>query len=226
MKDLLRQQIGRALQACFDNKTLHSGEIPEIQVEVPGNPEHGDFATNLAMIIARTEKKAPRQIAEALVATLGASPLLDKVDIAGPGFINFTLAPVCWYEVLDDITAKGPEYGISGAGQGQKVQVEFVSANPTGPLHIGHGRGAAVGDAVASILQAAGFDVQREYYVNDAGNQGATLGRSIWLRLRELNGEAIEFPEDGYQGEYVRDLAAKLNEADSTVLSLPEDDAI
>lgn len=226
MKDLLRQQIGKALQACFDNKTLHSGEIPEIQVEVPGNPEHGDFATNLAMIMARTEKKAPRQIAEALVATLGASPLLDKVDIAGPGFINFTLAPVCWYEVLDDITAKGPEYGISGAGQGQKVQVEFVSANPTGPLHIGHGRGAAVGDAVASILQAAGFDVQREYYVNDAGNQVATLGRSIWLRLRELHGDQITFPEDGYQGDYIRKLAASLRAESPDVIKREEADAI
>ena len=226
MKDLLRQQIGKALQACFDNKTLHSGEIPEIQVEVPGNPEHGDFATNLAMIMARTEKKAPRQIAEALVATLGESPLLDKVDIAGPGFINFTLAPVCWYEVLDDITAKGPEYGISRAGQGQKVQVEFVSANPTGPLHIGHGRGAAVGDAVASILQAAGFDVQREYYVNDAGNQVATLGRSIWLRLRELHGDQITFPEDGYQGDYIRKLAASLRDESPDVIKREEADAI
>jgi len=226
MKDLLRQQIGKALQACFDNKTLHSGEIPEIQVEVPGNPEHGDFATNLAMIMARTEKKAPRQIAEALLATLGASPLLDKVDIAGPGFINFTLAPVCWYEVLDDITAKGPEYGISGAGQGQKVQVEFVSANPTGPLHIGHGRGAAVGDAVASIMQAAGFDVQREYYVNDAGNQVATLGRSIWLRLRELHGDQITFPEDGYQGDYIRKLAASLHDESPDVIKREEADAI
>ena len=226
MKDLLRQQIAKALQACFDNKTLHSGEIPEIQVEVPGNPEHGDFATNLAMIMARTEKKAPRQIAEALVATLGESPLLDKVDIAGPGFINFTLAPVCWYEVLDDITARGAEYGISGAGQGQKVQVEFVSANPTGPLHIGHGRGAAVGDAVASILKAAGFDVQREYYVNDAGNQVATLGRSIWLRLRELHGDEISFPEDGYQGDYIRELAASLRDENPDVIKREEADAI
>jgi arginyl-tRNA synthetase len=226
MKDLLRQQIAKALQACFDNKTLHSGEIPEIQVEVPGNPEHGDFATNLAMIMARTEKKPPRQIAEALVATLGESPLLDKVDIAGPGFINFTLAPVCWYEVLDDITAKGPEYGLSRAGQGQKVQVEFVSANPTGPLHIGHGRGAAVGDAVASILQAAGFDVQREYYVNDAGNQVATLGRSIWLRLRELHGDQITFPEDGYQGDYIRKLAASLRDESPDVIKREEVDAV
>ncbi len=226
MKDLLRQQIAKALQACFDSQTLHSGDIPDIQIEVPGNPEHGDFATNIAMTMARAEKKAPRQIAEVLVATLGASPLLDKVEVAGPGFINFTLAPVCWYEVLDDIMARGWRYGTSRVGQGQKVQVEFVSANPTGPLHIGHGRGAAVGDAVASILQAAGFDVQREYYVNDAGNQVATLGRSIWLRLRELHGEQISFPEDGYQGEYIRKLATSMRDESPEAINQEEAEAI
>ena len=226
MKDLLRQQVAKALQACFDSQTLHSGDIPDIQIEVPGNPEHGDFATNIAMTMARAEKKAPRQIAEVLVATLGASPLLDKVEVAGPGFINFTLAPVCWYEVLDDIMARGWRYGTSRVGQGQKVQVEFVSANPTGPLHIGHGRGAAVGDAVASILQAAGFDVQREYYVNDAGNQVATLGRSIWLRLRELHGEQISFPEDGYQGEYIRKLATSMRDESPEAIHQEEAEAI
>jgi len=226
MKDRLRRQIGDALQTCFDNEVLHSGVVPEVQIEVPGNPEHGDFSSNLAMTMARAEKKAPRQIAEALVAALGDCTFLSKVEIAGPGFINFTLVPTCWYEVLDDITVKGDQYGFSQYGQGRKVQVEFVSANPTGPLHIGHGRGAAVGDAVASILQAAGFDVQREYYVNDAGNQVAILGRSIWMRLREQSGETIVFPEDGYQGEYIRDLAAKLNEEDPVVATLEEGEAI
>jgi arginyl-tRNA synthetase len=226
MKDRLRRQIGDALQTCFDNDVLHSGIIPEVQIEVPGNPEHGDFSSNLAMTMARAEKKSPRQIAEALVAALGDCDFLSKVEIAGPGFINFTLVPTCWYEVLDDITAKGGQYGFSQFGQGRKVQVEFVSANPTGPLHIGHGRGAAVGDAVASILQAAGFDVQREYYVNDAGNQVAILGRSIWMRLREQCGETIAFPEDGYQGEYIRELAAKLNEEAPDVVTLEEGEAV
>ncbi len=226
MKDRLRQQIGDALQACFDNNVLHSGVVPEVQIEVPGNPEHGDFSSNLAMAMARAEKKSPRQIAEALVAELGECDFLSKVEIAGPGFINFTLMPTCWYEVLNDISLKGEKYGVSTIGQRRKVQVEFVSANPTGPLHIGHGRGAAVGDAVASILQAAGFDVQREYYVNDAGNQVATLGRSIWMRLRESNGEAITFPEDGYQGEYIRDLAAKLHAEDPAVLEMDEEKAV
>ena len=226
MKDRLRQQIGDALQACFDNNTLNSGVVPEVQIEVPGNPEHGDFASNLAMTMARIEKKSPRLIADALIAALTGCDFLSKVEVAGPGFINFTLTPACWYEVLDDITARGKEYGLSQVGQGRRVQVEFVSANPTGPLHIGHGRGAAVGDAVAAILQAAGFDVQREYYVNDAGNQVATLGRSIWLRLREQRGETIVFPEDGYQGVYIRDLAVKLREADPAIVELEEGEAV
>ncbi len=226
MKDRLRQQIGIALQACFDNNTLHSGIVPDIQIEVPGNPEHGDFASTLAMTMARAEKKSPRQIAEALVAALGGCDFLSKVEVAGPGFINFTLTPACWYEVLDEITDKQDKYGHAEFGRGRKVQVEFVSANPTGPLHIGHGRGAAVGDAVAAILQAAGFDVQREYYVNDAGNQVATLGLSIWMRLRELNGETLPFPEDGYQGGYIRELAAQLHEEDPTVGGLAEPEAV
>lgn len=226
MKDRLRQQIGDALQACFDNNTLHSGVVPEVQIEVPANPVHGDFASNLAMAMARAEKKSPRQIAEALVSALADCEFLSKVEIAGPGFINFTLAPACWYEVLHDIAAEREKYGLSETGQGRKVQVEFVSANPTGPLHIGHGRGAAVGDAVAAILQATGFDVQREYYVNDAGNQVATLGRSIWMRMREQSGESIIFPEDGYQGEYVRDLATKLRVEDPSVAELEENEAV
>jgi arginyl-tRNA synthetase len=226
MKERLRQQISSALQACFTDNTLHSGVVPEVQIEVPGNPEHGDYSSNLAMAMARAEKKSPRQIAEALVAKLGHCDFLSNVEIAGQGFINFTLTPICWYEVLDDIMVKAKKYGLSQAGQGRKVQVEFVSANPTGPLHIGHGRGAAVGDAVAALLQAAGFDVQREYYVNDAGNQVATLGRSLWLRLRELNGETVAFPEDGYQGGYVRDLAAKLLEEDPSILTLAEAEAV
>jgi len=222
----LRQQISSALQACFDHNTLHSGVFPVVQIEVPGNPEHGDYATNLAMAMARSEKKSPRQIAEALVEQLAVCEFLSKVDIAGPGFINFTLAPSCWFEVLNDIAASGSNFGSSRIGQGRKVQVEFVSANPTGPLHIGHGRGAAVGDAVAAILEATGYDVQREYYVNDAGNQVATLGRSIWMRVREQLGDTVVFPEDGYQGEYIRDLAEKLRAEDPAVATLETQDAI
>lgn len=227
MKDRLRQQIGDALQACFNNGTLHSGVVPDVQIEIPGNPDHGDFASNLAMTMARAEKKSPRQIAEALVEALDGCDFLSKVEIAGPGFINFTLAPGCWYEVLDEITVKGKDYGLSQVGEGQKVQVEFVSANPTGPLHIGHGRGAATGDVVASVLQAAGYEVQREYYINDAGNQMRTLGLSLLLRYRQVCGEQVEFPDDCYQGDYILDLAKEIHGAEGTrYLELDENEAI
>lgn len=227
MKDRIRRQVGDALQSCFDNATLHSGVFPDVQIEVPGNPDHGDFSTNLALTMAKAEKKSPRQIAEALVAALGNSAFLSKVEIAGPGFINFTLEASCWYEVLDEIAVKGHVYGQSRFGDGLKVQVEFVSANPTGPLHIGHGRGAVTGDAVAAVMQAAGYDVQREYYINDAGNQMRTLGLSLLLRYRQLCGEPIAFPEDCYQGDYIIDLAKEIYAAQGRrYLAIDEEEAI
>lgn len=227
MKELLRQAILAALKQCYEEGTLSSGHLPEeVQLEVPKNADHGDFATNLAMTMAKAERKAPRMIAEALVAVLSENELCDKVEIAGPGFINFRLQPVCWYGVLDDVMTKGGSFGRSKVGAGTKVQVEFVSANPTGPLHIGHGRGAVVGDAVAAVLGAAGFDVQREYYVNDAGNQVKTLGLSILMRLRELQGESIEFPEDGYQAPYIVDLAQKLRNELGELEGVAEEEAV
>ncbi|MCW9049466.1 MAG: arginine--tRNA ligase [Deltaproteobacteria bacterium] len=211
MKEQLRHAIQAALKECYSTGTLDSGVVPdEIQLEVPKNPDHGDFSTNLAMALAKAERKAPRQIAEVLSVAMQGNPLCDKVEIAGPGFINFRLQATHWYDVLHQIMQQGEQYGRCQVGNGKKIQVEFVSANPTGPLHIGHGRGAVVGDAVAAVLQAAGFEVQREYYVNDAGNQVQTLGNSILLRLRELQGEAIVFPEDGYQAGYIVDLAKQL----------------
>lgn len=228
MKERLRQSIHDALQSCFASGTLGSGTLPEIQIEVPGNPLHGDFSCNVAMMMARSEKKAPRRIAEILITALGpGSDFWQKVEIAGPGFINFTLSPSCWYQVLDRIAREDTGYGRSEAGQGHKVQVEFVSANPTGPLHIGHGRGAATGDAVAAVLEAVGFEVEREYYINDAGNQINTLGRSLLLRYRQLQGETVAFPEDCYQGDYITDLAREVLDAEGRrLLDVPEAEAI
>jgi arginyl-tRNA synthetase len=228
MKEMLRERLCQALQDCFREGTLHSGSIPEVLLEVPGQAEHGDFASNIAMVMAREEKKPPRRIAEIIVAALQADKaLFSRVEVAGPGFINFFLNPTSWYTLLDEVQRTGDLYGRSAFGQGQRVQVEFVSANPTGPLHIGHGRGAAVGDAVATILQAAGFDVQREYYINDAGNQVVLLGRSIWMRWRQLRGEKVVFPEDGYQGEYVRQIAESLSQQESEHLAgLAEESAV
>ncbi len=228
MKDRLKQSVEAALKKCYAEGSLSSGDIPEIEFEIPARAEHGDFATNLALGMARAEKKAPRQIAEALVKALGEGDgLWRKLEIAGPGFINFTLVKSCWFKVLDQIVQEGAAFGRSSVGGGKKVQVEFVSANPTGPLHIGHGRGAVTGDVVATLYEAVGFDVQREYYINDAGNQMNTLGRSLFLRYRQCLGHSVDFPSDCYQGEYVRDISAEVLEKEGQrFLELPEDEAI
>ena len=208
MKEQLRACILKGIEGCFADGTLTSGVIPPISVEKPAHQEHGDFATNLAMQMAKPERKSPRAIAEILVDKLaGSSELIESLEIAGPGFINFFIKDAAWRKTLVEIDRSGPAYGRSSVGAGKKVQVEFVSANPTGPLHIGHGRGAATGDAVASLLAAAGFEVQREYYINDAGNQMNTLGLSGLLRYRQLLGEEVEFPANCYQGDYIKDIA-------------------
>jgi len=208
MKERLRQVITAGLQACFQNGMLESGTIPDFSIEIPAHAEHGDFATNAAMLLARPEKKAPRKIAEILVAALGAGDgLWTRIEIAGPGFINFYLAPRCWYGVLDDVQRSGTEYGRSRTGSGQKIQVEFVSANPTGPLHIGHGRGAAVGDSLCRLLDATGWDVCREFYYNDAGAQISNLALSVQARCLGIEPDDSRWPADGYQGDYIRDVA-------------------
>jgi len=209
VREALRQRLADALSDCFAAGTLASGTVPDIQLEVPGNPEHGDFATNLAMLLARPERKAPRQVAEALVQALGdGKGLWRRLEIAGPGFINFTLAPLAWYRVLDEIHRLDAAYGCGAAGAGRAVQVEFVSANPTGPLHIGHGRGAAVGDSLCRLLAATGWAVTREFYYNDAGAQIANLARSVQARCLGIEPGDARWPADGYQGEYIRDIAA------------------
>jgi arginyl-tRNA synthetase len=228
MNQRLKQHICNALQVCYERGTLNSSQVPEIALEVPARSEHGDFSTNLAMVLARSEKMAPRKVAEALVAVLEESAAeWGRVEIAGPGFINFHLASGHWFGILDEVLRRGADYGRSNFGEGKKVQVEFVSANPTGPLHIGHGRGAATGDAVAAVLAAAGYQVQREYYLNDAGNQMQTLGRSLLLRYRELLGESIDFPDDCYQGDYIRDLANEVLESKGrALLEISDEEAI
>jgi arginyl-tRNA synthetase len=211
MKKLLQQHLRNCLETCRTDGILASEHLPEALVEVPNHSEHGDFASNIAMLLAKSEKKPPRQIADSLVSRLkNDTELFERVEVAGPGFINFFINKDVWRKTLEVICASGDEYGKSSAGKGKKIQVEFVSANPTGPLHIGHGRGAATGDAIASILSAAGFEVVREYYINDAGNQMDTLGRSVYLRYCELLGNSVEFPQNCYQGDYVKDIARDL----------------
>lgn len=212
MKDTIKSMVLEAARAAYENKKLPSDAVPEMEIEVPRHTSHGDYSTNFALVSAGSQKMAPRQIAEILVSFLSSSEKIEKVEIAGPGFINFFLAKEAWHPVIDRILEQDREYGRSTIGKGQKVQVEFVSANPTGPLHVGHGRGAAVGDAVGNILSFAGFDVQKEYYINDSGRQIRTLGTSVWLRLQQTRDAAIEFPEDCYKGDYIKDLADEILE--------------
>ncbi|MFW6112952.1 MAG: arginine--tRNA ligase, partial [Thermodesulfobacteriota bacterium] len=209
-KKLLRRLITESLNRAREAGTLDIADLPAFEVDPPKQSEHGDFATNAALILASQAKKPPRQIAEIIKEGLAApEDTLEKVEIAGPGFINFFLTDDYWRQVLPEILRQGEAYGDSDLGAGQRVQVEFVSANPTGPLHIGHGRGAALGDALARLLKATGYQVEREYYINDVGTQILTLGKSLAFRLRELQGEAVEFPADGYQGDYIKDLARR-----------------
>lgn len=228
LRDKVRQLVSDSLQRCFADGSLGSGQLPAVVIEQPSHPEHGDFACNVAMLLAKAEKKAPRAIAEAVVKHL-ADPegLVETVEVAGPGFINVRLTNSSWCRCLGRVERAGDNYGKSSIGAGKRVQVEFVSANPTGPLHIGHGRGAATGDAIASILSWAGFEVNREYYINDAGNQMNTLGRSIYLRYWELLGETVDFPQDCYQGDYIREIARDLlTKHGDKYLHLPEDESV
>ncbi|MBI3090021.1 MAG: arginine--tRNA ligase [Candidatus Tectomicrobia bacterium] len=186
-------------------------------VEVQENEQFGDFSSNAALILAKALHRNPRELAGHIVEAFdkedvgnGAALLLDTAEVAGPGFINFRLVRQAWLEELRHVLAEGEEYGRSHLGQGKRVQVEFVSANPTGPLHVGHGRSAAYGDVLANLLAFSGYQVEREYYINDAGAQMAMLGRSTFLRYCELLEQEIDFPENGYRGEYVRALAEEL----------------
>ena len=231
LKHLLTQAVG---ELCRQG-TLGEGAEERVHIERPRNPRQGDFASNLAMVLAKQAGVEPRALAGELIAALPASELLEKTEIAGPGFINFFLSRAAFRAVIGEVREAGEKYGCGtgdGPGTGRKALVEFVSANPTGPLHVGHGRGAAYGDAVARLLSAAGFEVRREYYVNDAGRQMDILALSVWLRYLALCGEEFEFPSNGYRGDYVRDLAAGLHRehgdalragAAGLIADLPED---
>jgi arginyl-tRNA synthetase len=188
-------------------------QLPDtaIVLEKSRQSQHGDYACNLALQLAKPLRANPRVIAEKLLAALPASPLLEKTEIAGAGFINLFLARSFKQRVVNHILQTGDDYGKSRIGQKKKVQVEFVSANPTGPLHVGHGRGAAYGACLSNVLAAAGFEVSREFYINDAGRQMDILATSVWLRYLEARGGAVIFPDDGYRGEYVRSIANSLD---------------
>ena len=208
----VKSQLTALLQQAL-NSVAPSASETAIHLERPRDPTHGDFATNLAMQLAKALKKNPREIAQQLLNELPVSVLVKKAEIAGAGFINFTLDATAKTNAVRAVLVEGENYGRLTVGGGQKVQVEFVSANPTGPLHVGHGRGAAYGASLASLLSFAGWDVTREYYVNDAGRQMDILGLSTWLRYLEQNGIAVPFLPNAYQGDYVRDMAKQMTAA-------------
>jgi arginyl-tRNA synthetase len=196
-------------------------------VEAPRDPAHGDLACNAAMLLGKEARSNPREFAQRLAQALcAAGPDIASAEVAGPGFLNIRFSPAFWQARILDVARQGARYGASDVGQGKKTLVEYVSANPTGPLHVGHGRGAAVGDSLARILRFAGYDVRTEYYINDAGKQMRLLGLSIWLRAREQAGLPVEWPEEYYRGSYIADLAADLARQNPALPSLPEDEAV
>jgi arginyl-tRNA synthetase len=209
MKDHLQALVRAALEPVLAGSGVPAPA--SITIDATRDAKHGDFATNVALALAKPLGKPPRAVAEALIKALPPSGRVAKAEVAGPGFINFFLAPGAFQAVVPEILAQKESFGRAPKGKG-KVMVEFVSANPTGPLHVGHGRGAAFGDSIANILDAAGWTVQREYYINDAGRQVDVLAVSVWLRYLELCGEAVRMPARGYPGDYVKATAAKLRE--------------
>jgi arginyl-tRNA synthetase len=207
MKTRLASLLQQAISSLQVNGELPEGISADIQIGHARDAAHGDFACNVAMMLAKPAKKNPRQIAEAIIQHLPDDKNVSKVEIAGPGFINFFINPESQNTIVNNILEQGSKFGTSNIANGKKVQVEFVSANPTGPLHVGHGRGAAYGATISNLLSAIGYDVHREYYVNDAGRQMDILATSVWLRYLEQCGETITFPSNGYKGDYVLDIA-------------------
>lgn len=225
MKNRIEKLVNDAL-AALPPGTLGDGEFPDPAIERSRDSAHGDFATGVAMRLAKAARANPRKLAEKIVAAIPANDFVAKTEIAGPGFINFFMTAAAWQAEMSRVLAEGAGYGRGGGGAGSKAIVEFVSANPTGPLHVGHGRHAAFGATVANLLEADGWQVHREYYVNDAGRQMDILAASVWLRYLELFGETLPFPANGYRGEYVRPVAARLREAHGDALRRPAADVL
>jgi arginyl-tRNA synthetase len=223
VKDTLQSLFGQALDTLAKARDV-AAPVTAFAIERTRDPAHGDFACNVAMVNAKAFGQSPRAIAEAIVAALPRHPSVAKTEIAGPGFINVFLDGSARQAVVGEILERGDRYGRVTKGAGEKITLEFVSANPTGPLHVGHGRGAAFGATLGNLLEAAGQDVQREYYVNDAGRQMDILGASTWLRYLELLGEPVRFPDNGYRGDYILDIARPLVAQHGDAFRMPWND--
>jgi arginyl-tRNA synthetase len=223
MKHIVANLVSEALAALPELAEAAADLSIDSTVERTRDASHGDFACNVAMQLAKPARKNPREIATSIVAALGSNDQVVKVDIAGPGFINFHLSPASFQKEVTTILDSGATYGHHAKKGSPKILLEFISANPTGPLHVGHGRHAAYGASVGNLLEAAGYPVHREYYVNDAGRQMDILGASVWLRWLEANDIAVPFPNAGYRGDYIRDIAAEI---DTSGVSLPSADEV
>lgn len=226
MKDQLHDLFSQAIDTLKSNQVIPVEHQVNLVFERTRQKEHGDFACNVAMMLAKPARKNPRELATLVVEALPADPLITKVDIAGPGFINVFLASDAHTSALNTIFDKGDRYGLGEPNSKQKIMVEFVSANPTGPLHVGHGRGAAYGDALARVLAAAGNQVEREYYVNDAGRQMDILAVSVFIRYLQAIDQTVELPDNGYKGQYVIDMGASLAQQHGDKYSVSADDII
>ena len=230
MRTIVAEIIDRAIATLPDLRDAAAGIAVDGTVERTRDPSHGDFACNIAMRLAKPARKNPRDIAAMIIAAIGDSESVDRIEVAGPGFINFHLSPAAFHAELEAILEAGDDYGRQPQKDHPKILLEFVSANPTGPLHVGHGRGASYGATVGNLLEAAGYPVFREYYVNDAGRQMDILGLSVWLRYLENRGVDVPFPSGGYRGDYIRDIAAQIDTdgvrevtAEEVCEGLPED---
>ena len=210
LKEQLCSAIEAALKAAMASGDLELADIPEIGLEVPRDTSHGDFASNIALVTAKAAKKAPREVAQIIVRHLPAGGYIREVEVAGPGFINFFLSNQWLYDTIRAIEKEGLSYGNSDHGAGEKILLEFVSANPVGPMNVVNARAAAVGDTLARLFRAAGYTVGTEFYVNDAGNQADVFARSLEARFQQLTNADYPFPEDGYPGDYVAELAEVL----------------
>jgi arginyl-tRNA synthetase len=214
---VVQEKVTTALLGALDGARqkgqLKATACPTLTLDAPKRPEWGDLASTVAMSLASSEQKAPHDIAQIILENLSQrDQIFDRVEIVHPGFLNLTIKPALWQEVLHEVEQQGTRYGQANIGTGRRVLVEYVSANPTGPLHVGHGRGAAVGQAVCRLLATIGYDVVGEYYVNDAGRQMKLLGASVYARYQELSGRTIDFPEDGYHGTYITAVAQQIRE--------------
>ncbi len=226
MKERLIPLLQSAIATATAEGTLKKSEAVSIVLELPTQKGHGDYATPLALSLAKLEGRPPREIASAFVTILNRSlpPFIEKIEMAGPGYINFFINKSYWYDTLLEILKEKEEYGRATIGAGKRILIEFVSANPTGPLHVAHGRAAALGDTITRLLRAVGYQVDQEYYINDVGNQMALLGQSTALRYRELFGDKTELPAEAYKGDYIIDIAKGLQETEGDAYLKNKDD--